>query len=223
MQSTQDQLSNLLWCILVALRTAVENHNITSERAKRKFIGEWLTGARRIPAFSGMAREFTTIRQLLQDNKSPSIDALINDLWKNSISTAGCDLFRFRAVLNNLFSQGWNHSICPWPEQIISEVIERRRSHKRHILQFTRMEEAFSAMGSMSAPITLQLLLKKYEDVQVEQSFYFDRFSVVQGREITLNKITLRTLYIGHHSLPESTWGARTGNQFQAVWRPKTH
>ncbi|MEQ9971425.1 hypothetical protein ABRP72_19865 [Pectobacterium carotovorum] len=223
MQSTQDQISNLLWCILVALRTAVENHEITSERAKRKFIAEWLTGARHVPAFSGMAREFTTIRQLLNDNKNPSIDALFNDLWKNSISTAGCDLFRFRAVLNNLFTQGWNHSICPWPEQVISEVIARRHSHKRHILQFTRMEEAFSATGSMSGPVTLQLLLKKYEDEQVEQSFHFDRFSVVQGREIKLNKITLRTLYIGHHTLPESAWGARTGTHPNDVWRPTTH
>jgi len=223
MQSTQDQVSHLLWCILVALRTAVENHNITSERGKRKFIAEWLKGARHTPAFQGMAAEFSAVRQLLDGDKSLSIDNVLSALWSNAVSTAGCDLFRFRAVLNGLFSQGWRHSLCLWPEQILPEIMERQRSRKRHILQFTRMEEAFSATGTMSAPVTLQLLLQKDEDEQVEHSFYLDRFSVVRGREITLGKTTLRTLYIGHPTLPESAWGARDSGYHGDVWRPGTH
>lgn len=223
MQSTQDQVSNLLWCILVALRTAEENHHITSERGKRKFISEWLSGARHVPSFRGMAAEFSTIRQLLDGNKNHSIDSVLTALWTNAVSSAGCDLFRFRAVINSLYSQGWRHCLCPWPEQVMPEIIERQRSRKRHILQFTRMEEAFTATGSMSAPVTLQLLLSKNEDEQVEHSFYSDRFSVVQGREISLGKTTLRTLYIGHHSLPESAWGARDGKHHRDVWSPEIH
>ncbi|BAN99959.1 hypothetical protein E05_51930 (plasmid) [Plautia stali symbiont] len=99
MQSTQDQVSHLLWCILVALRTAVENHNITSEKGKRKFIAEWIKGARHIPAFHGMAAEFSTLRQLLDRDRSQSIDAVLTALWTSAVSTAGCELFRFRAVL----------------------------------------------------------------------------------------------------------------------------
>ncbi|WP_391488858.1 hypothetical protein [Leclercia tamurae] len=223
MQSTQEQLSHLLWCILVALRTAVKNHNIKSERGKRQFISQWLNGARREPSFAGMANEFTTIRQLLDIEKQRPIDDILNALWTNAISTGNCDLFRFRAVLNSLLGQGWKHCLCPWPEQVVNEIMERQRNRKKHILQFTRLEEAFSAVGSMSSPVTLQLLLQKDEDNEVEQSFYLDRFSVVRGRDVTLPRATLRTLYIGHHTLPETAWGAREGVQFGDVWRPDLH
>ena len=223
MQSTQEQVSHLLWCILVALRTAVENHHATSERSKRKFISEWLAGAREVPAFRGMAREFMTIRELLDGQKEHPIDDILTALWTNAISTGNCDLFRFRAVMNALLGQGWKHCICPWPEQVVTEIMERQRNRKNHILQFTRMEEAFTATGSMSAPVTLQLLLRKDEDVEVEKSFYLDRFSVVRGRDISLAKATLRTLYIGHHTLPESAWGAREGVGSGNLWRPDLH
>ncbi|BAN99960.1 hypothetical protein E05_51940 (plasmid) [Plautia stali symbiont] len=67
---------------------------------------------------------------------------------------------------------GWRHSLCPWPEQVVSEILERQRSRNRHILQLTRMEEVFSATGAMSSPVTLQLLLRRDEDEQVECAFY---------------------------------------------------
>jgi len=194
MQSTQDKVSHLLWCILVALRTAHENHHIISENRKRKFIAEWLSGARRLPAFRGMAREFMTIRELLDTEKQRPIDDVLAALWKNAVSTGNCDLFRFRAVMNALLGQGWKHCLCPWPEQVVTEIMERQRNRKNHILQLTRMEEAFTATGSMAAPVTLQLLLQKGEDVEVEHSFYLDRFSVVRGGDISLSKTTLRTL-----------------------------
>lgn len=223
MQSTQEQVSHLLWCILVALRTAVENHHITSERRKRKFIAEWLCGARKVPAFSGMTSEFMTIRELLDTEKQRPIDEVLNALWTNSVSAGNCDLFRFRAVMNALLGQGWKHCLCPWPEQVATEIMERQRNRKNHILQFTRMEEAFTATGSMNAPVTLQLLLRKADDMEVEKSFYLDRFSVVRGLDISLSKATLRTLYIGHYTLPESAWGACEGVGRGHLWRPDLH
>ena len=101
--------------------------------------------------------------------------------------------------------------------------MERQRNRKNHILQLTRMEEAFTATGSMTAPVTLQLLLQKGEDVEVEHSFYLDRFSVVRGGDISLSKTTLRTLYIGRHTRPESAWGARDGVSKGNLWRPDLH
>lgn len=108
-----EQVSHLLWCILVALRTAVENHHITSERGKRRFITEWLSGARRIPTFKGMSSEFMTIRQLLENERNRPIDDVLTALWTNAVSTGNCDLFRFRAVLNSLLGLGWKHCLCP--------------------------------------------------------------------------------------------------------------
>lgn len=223
MQSTQEQVNHLLWCILIALRTAVENHHITSERGKRKFIAEWLSGARNVPAFRGMTSEFMTIRQLLDGEKQRPIDETLTALWTNALSTGNCDLFRFRAVMNALLRQGWKHCLCPWPELVVTEIMERQRNRKNHILQFTRMEEAFTSTGSMTAPVTLQLLLRKGEDVEVEKSFYLDRFSVVRGSDVSLSKATLRTLYIGHHTLPESAWGAREGVGNGNLWQPDIH
>ncbi|MGS6171557.1 hypothetical protein ACVGWN_06995, partial [Enterobacter hormaechei] len=186
-------------------------------------ITEWLSGARRIPTFKGMGSEFMTIRQLLETERNRPIDDVLTALWTNAVSTGNCDLFRFRAVLNSLLGLGWKHCLCPWPEQVVTEIMERQRNRKNHILQFTRMEEAFTATGSMTSPVTLQLLLKKNEDDEVEKSFYLDRFSVVRGRDISLPKATLRTLYIGHHTLPESAWGAREGVRYGDVWRPDLH
>ncbi|MDV5280071.1 hypothetical protein [Leclercia adecarboxylata] len=77
--------------------------------------------------------------------------------------------------------------------------MERQRNRKNHILQLTRMEEAFTATGSMTAPVTLQLLLQKGEDVEVEHSFYLDRFSVVRGGDISLSKHPAHTLHRPPH------------------------
>ncbi|PLH18069.1 hypothetical protein C4Y63_018390 [Klebsiella pneumoniae subsp. pneumoniae] len=167
-----------------------------------------------------------TIRQLLETEKKRSIDAVLTTLWTNSVSTGNCDLFRFRAVLNSLLGLGWKHCLCPWPEQVVTEIMERQRTRKNHILQLTRMEEAFTATGSMISPVTFQLLLKKNEDEEVEKSFYLDRFSVVRGRDTSLSKATLRTLYIGHSTLPETAWGAwgdRENVGSGNLWRPDLH
>lgn len=224
MQPNQEQIAHLLWCILVAVRTAVENHEIKSETGKRKFIGEWLRGARRHESFRGMSNEFQTIRQLLERDLSQPIDGIINTLWMNAVSSTGCDLFRFRAVLNSLRSQGWKHSLCPWPEQIVAELIDREKSSSNHILQLTRMEEAFSPVGAMTTPVTFQLIIKKCNRTPVEEAFYSDNFSVVCSlRELSLRKSTIRTLYIGHKQLPDSVWGFQENVKASSVWNPQLH
>lgn len=224
MQTSQDQIAHLLWCILVAVRTAAENHNIKSETGKRRFIAEWLRGARRHEPFKKMANEFQTIRQLLERDTASPIEEVLNALWMNAVSSAGCDLFRFRAVLHALNRHGWNHSLCPWPEQVVSEMLERQNGRGNHILQLTRMEEAFSPVGVMTAPITFQLIIKKNGRDHVEEAFHTDNFAVVRSaREISLHRATIRTLYIGHHKLPPAVWGVRDNGMTADTWHPDTH
>ncbi|MEI7307102.1 hypothetical protein [Pectobacterium atrosepticum] len=219
MNQSQNEVSHLLWCILIALRSAEEKENIKSETAKRKFIAQWLNCARRNPVFQNMPSEFATIRELITNEKHISIDSFLTTLWQSAISSEKCDLFRFRAAFNTLLSKGWRHCLCIWPEQLVTEVMQRQKSRNQHILQLTDLETAFSPTGSMSSPVTLQLILKKEENDLVERTFYNDRFSVVRGRQTQINKATIRTLYIGHHSLPESSWGPNCND----LWRPTRH
>ena len=135
MQPNQEEIAHFLWCLLVAVRTAEENHEIKSETGKRKFIAQWLRGARRHDAFRGMTSEFQTVRQLLEKDLSSPIEGILNTLWMNAVSSTSCDLFRFRAVLNSLNSHGWRHSLCPWPEHVTSELLDRQKSRSNHILQ----------------------------------------------------------------------------------------
>lgn len=227
MQPNQEEIAHFLWCILVAVRTAEENHEIKSETGKRKFIAQWLRGARRHDAFRGMTREFQTIRQLLERDLSSSIDGILNTLWMNAVSSTSCDLFRFRAVLNSLGSHGWRHSLCPWPEHVTAELLDRQKSRSNHMLQLTRMEEAFSPVGAMTSPVTFQLIIKNNSKNglhQVEETFHNDRFSVAQNRrELTFDKATIRTVYIGHQDLPESVWGMQDCGPPGAVWLPNIH
>ncbi|ESH62752.1 hypothetical protein SEEB2780_09612 [Salmonella enterica subsp. enterica serovar Bareilly str. 2780] len=70
MPQQENPVSHLLWCMLLALRCAHNDTPFTSESARRKFLSQWLTGARKVPTFSGMAREFTTLRELLGKDKN---------------------------------------------------------------------------------------------------------------------------------------------------------
>ncbi|HBH7747219.1 TPA: conjugal transfer protein TraC, partial [Escherichia coli] len=47
MTTTEHPVRQLLWCALNALKTAQENHNITSETGLRHYLLEWLSGASR--------------------------------------------------------------------------------------------------------------------------------------------------------------------------------
>lgn len=228
MQPNQEEIAHFLWCLLVAVRTAEENHEIKSETGKRKFIAQWLRGARRHDAFRGMTSEFQTVRQLLERDLSSPIEGILNTLWMNAVSSTSCDLFRFRAVLNSLNSHGWRHSLCPWPEHVTSELLDRQKSRSNHILQLTRMEEAFSPVGAMTSPVTFHLIIKNNGNKpglhQVEETFHNDKFSVAQSRrELTLNKATIRTVYIGHQGLPETVWGIQDCEHPGAVWKPQLH
>nr|QWP89382.1 hypothetical protein IHCLGBEB_00185 [Escherichia coli] len=51
MTTTEHPVRQLLWCALNALKTAQENHNITSETGLRLYLLEWLSGASRHPEF----------------------------------------------------------------------------------------------------------------------------------------------------------------------------
>ena len=57
MTTTEHPVRQLLWCALNALKTAQENHNITSETGLRHYLLEWLSGASRHPEFSSLPGE----------------------------------------------------------------------------------------------------------------------------------------------------------------------
>ncbi|EOJ7564083.1 conjugal transfer protein TraC, partial [Escherichia coli] len=54
MTTTEHTVRQLLWCALNALKTAQENHNITSETGLRHYLLEWLSGASRHPEFRSL-------------------------------------------------------------------------------------------------------------------------------------------------------------------------
>lgn len=223
MEQTDNPVAHLLWCVLVALRTATENHQITSETRKRKYIAEWLSGARRVGTFRGLTREFATLRQLLAQDKRIPIDITLTRLWESAVAYEGCDIFRFRHALDVLREQGWGYALCPWPERIIPEMLGKGQRRNNHILQLTRMEEAFTPAGAHSAPVALLLLLNNPDNERVEHTFYDAGFTVVRGGDTSMTLKTprlrhrlVRTLYIGHSGLPEEKWGPRA----EATWMP---
>ncbi|HHE4861609.1 TPA: transposase [Escherichia coli] len=72
MTTTEHPVRQLLWCALNALKTAQENHNITSETGLRHYLLEWLSGASRHPEFRSlpgeiMALKFVTNTTLLSE------------------------------------------------------------------------------------------------------------------------------------------------------------
>ncbi len=60
MTTTEHPVRQLLWCALNALKTAQENHNITSETGLRHYLLEWLSGASRHPEFRSLPGEIVT-------------------------------------------------------------------------------------------------------------------------------------------------------------------
>lgn len=227
MEQNDNPVANLLWCVLVALRTAMEDQQISSETQKRKYIAEWMRGARRVPAFQGMTREFTTLRELLDTNKRIPIHDTLTSLWESAIAYEGCSLFRFRTAINLLREQGWSHALCPWPERVLPETIEKGQRRGNHVLQLTRMEETFTPTGSIAAPLAILVLLNNPDNERAEEAFHKYGFSVVRGGETPfalksphMRTRVIRTLYIGHPDLPESVWGARMDGSIRNVWTP---
>ncbi|EOI6844083.1 hypothetical protein ACMVI2_004226 [Salmonella enterica] len=85
MSQQENPVSHLLWCMLLALRCAHNDTPFTSESVRRKFLSQWLTGARKVPAFSGLAREFTALRELLGKDKKQPIEGILTALWQQSV------------------------------------------------------------------------------------------------------------------------------------------
>jgi hypothetical protein len=218
--SADNTVHHLLWCILVALRTADQEKPFTSEIARRRFIANWLDTACDNPSFRGMNAEFTTLRQLLEtSDKIVPVDSTLSVLLSHAFAAEQCDLFRFRSTLNILMQKDWRLVICRFPENISTELVQRRQDRRKHALQLTRMENAFQPTGNMVLPVTFQLLLnrtaKTCEDA--EMVFHTEGFQVVVANEQELdNRRLIRTLHIGSSIIPASEWSPHK----DGIWQP---
>ncbi|WP_369306003.1 hypothetical protein [Yersinia ruckeri] len=198
MYSADNTVHHLLWCILVALRTADQEKTFTSEMARRRFIANWLDTARGNPSFRGMNAEFTTLRQLLEtSDKGVPVDSTLSVLLSHASAVEQCDLFRFRSALNILMQKGWH----------------------KHALQLTCTENAFQPAGNMVQPITFQLLLNRTTEnsEDAEMIFHTEGFQGVVANEMELdNRRIIRTLHIGTPSIPAGEWSPSKDN----IWQP---
>lgn len=213
MYSADNPVQHLLWCILVALRSADQETPFASEMGRRRFISGWLDTARDNPVFRGMCAEFTTLRQLLDtSDKSIPVDSTLSVLLSHATAAERCDLFRFRTTLNLLMQKEWRLAVCRFPENITEELVQRLKDRRRHALQLTRTENAFQSTGDMVLPVTFQLLMNRApdngEDDGAEAIFHAEGFQVVVAdTELVLdNRRFIRTLHIGTASLPASEW-----------------
>lgn len=220
MSSADNTVHHLLWCILIALRTADQEKPFTSEIARRRFIANWLDKARGNPSFRGMNAEFTTLRQLLEtSDKAVPVDSTLSVLLSHATAVEQCDLFRFRSTLNILMQKGWRLVICRFPENITTELMQRRQDRRKHALQLTRMENAFQPTGNMVLPVTFQLLLNRTAETSedAELIFHTEGFQVVVANELELdNRRIIRTLHIGTPSLSASEWSPSKDK----IWQP---
>lgn len=82
--------------MLVALRCAHDDTPFQSESSQRKFLAQWLTQARRVTTFSGLAREFSSLRELLAKDKHMPIEGVLSALWEQSVLSDQCDFIRLR-------------------------------------------------------------------------------------------------------------------------------
>lgn len=171
MPQQENPVSHLLWCMLLALRGAHNDTPFTSEPARRKFLSQWLTGARKVPTFSGLAREFAALRELLGKDKTQPIDGILTALWQQSVLSEKCDFIRLRDAKNALHGSHWRCCLCRFPEQTVSETFTRLRTRHNHYLQLTRTEDTFLSTGQMNAPLTFQLVLNRPSH-QFEEIFH---------------------------------------------------
>ncbi|ENL4289796.1 hypothetical protein AB5D91_004478 [Salmonella enterica] len=203
----------------MALRVANEERKFHSEKERRRWLREWLRSARKTEPFHRLPDEIDTLRQLLDRNLSESIEDVLSTLLTNSAAADNCDLFRFRAALSAAIKKGWHTTVCRYHDEIVHETLRLAGSRQRHILQLSRTEENFAPTGEMTAPVTFLLIQPQNRNQEtVEQIFHDERFQVVTGREGMLNGKSVRTLWIGRHTLPETVWGARPGER--CTWKP---
>ncbi|HGT8837345.1 hypothetical protein [Escherichia coli] len=81
MTTTEHPVRQLLWCALNALKTAQENHNITSETGLRHYLLEWLSGASRHPEFRSLPGEIMALKALTEKDRNIPIIGTLNTLF----------------------------------------------------------------------------------------------------------------------------------------------
>lgn len=84
MTTTEHPVRQLLWCALNALKTAQENHNITSETGLRHYLLEWLSGASRHPEFRSLPGEIMALKALTEKDRNIPIIGTLNTLFLSS-------------------------------------------------------------------------------------------------------------------------------------------
>lgn len=210
MPSPEHPVSHLLWCVLVALRTAEQESGLRTEPARRRFIDNWLHHARRSPAFVGLGDEIAALRALISTDRSSPVTRLLLVLYRQAEQADLCDLFRFRAAVNRVLKAGWRTGICLSPDLLVGEILLRCRGRHNHLLQLTGTADCFSATGDMTAPVTFQLLIRNGEaegDRVVSQAFEAERFQVAHSQSLSFNRRTeIHTLHIGIPALSPATW-----------------
>lgn len=221
MLHTNNSVSNLLWCLLIVLRTAENECPFTSEALRRKFVYNWINMTKKSKNFLGMISDFTILTQLLEKtDKSICISDVLNTLFEQSDTSKICDLSRFRSAFNALLRLGWQHTICHNHENIMTELMIRREGLNRYILQLLSPEKAFNSEGKMVKPITFHLIFSQEgsERLDAETTFYNEGYQVIcvsKDLELTNNRM-IRTLHIGLATLPENDWHP----QDKDVWKP---
>lgn len=224
MYSENNSVHHLLWCILVALKTAEREKPFPSETDKRHFIIAWLDTANNIPSFQEMISELASLRKMLENcDRNVSIDGTLRVLLNHAFSAERCDLFRFRSSLNTLTQRGWSLVVCHYPENITTELFNRRKGHRKHILQLTRTEDAFQSKGSigdMIKAITFHLLIDESQDINEDAETIFNAGGfqvVVQDSQLQLNSYRIvRTIHIGTNSIPKNEWNPHK----DSIWAP---
>lgn len=221
MYHANNSVSNLLWCLLIALRTAESEYPFTSEALRRKFIYDWLNISKTNSNFLGMVSDFTILIKLLeQTDKSMCISDILNTLFEQSDTNEICDLSRFRSAFNSLLRLGWQHTFCHKHENITTELMIRRNGLHKYALQLLSPEHAFNSEGEMVKSITFHLIFSQEdsERLDAETTFHNEGYQVIrvsEDLELTNNRM-IRTLHIGLPTLPEDDWNP----QDKDIWVP---
>lgn len=197
-----NSVSNLLWCLLIALRTAENECPFTSEALRRKFIYDWINMNRDNKNFFGMVSDFTILIKVLEKtDKSICISDILNTLFEQSDTSKICDLSRFRSAFNTLLKLGWQHALCHNHENIITELMIHREGLHRYALQLLSPEKAFNSEGDMVKPITFHLIFSQEDSgrLDAEATFHNEGYQVIRvSKDLKLsNNRMLRTIYIG--------------------------
>ena len=148
MTTTEHPVRQLLWCALNALKTAQENHNITSETGLRHYLLEWLSGASRHPEFRSLPGEIMALKALTEKDRNIPIIGTLNTLFLSSATVGECPLFRFRAALGKLQKAGWRTYVCPWPERVFNETSSATTKSHRRVFSTDRRYEGTSYVAA---------------------------------------------------------------------------